>query len=158
MDELPDEGFTLRLIDTHWTKVAAVMVCQDEETKDWLTAKVPTLTVWEGSRLKMVGLDALPTYKRVAPWFPGPVEDMEHYFQQLHRLNQGLDTSQWRVYEHKEEPNGVHLVLSIDKASVIMLERMGWRPFSGRGQTTFSLLGVKPEGKKEEKKAEEEGG
>jgi len=25
---------------------------------------------------------------------------------------------------------------------------MGWRPFSGAGQTIFSLLGVKTEGKK----------
>jgi hypothetical protein len=68
------------------------MVCQDEETRDWLAARVPTLVVWEGSRLKMVGLGALPTYERVVAWFPGPVEDLERYFQWLHRLNQGLDT------------------------------------------------------------------
>jgi hypothetical protein len=39
------------------------MVCQDQETGDWLAARVPTLAAWEDSRLKMVGLDALPTYK-----------------------------------------------------------------------------------------------
>jgi len=50
-------------------------------TTGWLAGKVPTLRAWEGSRLKMVGLDALPTYKRVVAWFPGPVEDMERYFQ-----------------------------------------------------------------------------
>jgi len=42
------------------------MVCQDEVTKDWLAAKVPTLMAWKGSRLKVVGLEALPTFKRVA--------------------------------------------------------------------------------------------
>jgi len=47
--------------------------------------------LWESSRVKMVGLDALPTYKRVAGWFPGPVEDMECYLQQLHRLNWGTE-------------------------------------------------------------------
>jgi hypothetical protein len=36
VDELPEEGFTPRLIDTYWTKGAAIVVCQDEETKDWL--------------------------------------------------------------------------------------------------------------------------
>ena len=54
LDELPEEGVIPRLIDTYWTKGAAVILCQDEETKDWLAAKVPTLTAWEGSRLKMV--------------------------------------------------------------------------------------------------------
>jgi hypothetical protein len=57
------------------------MVCHDEETRDWLVRKVPNLKVWKGSRLKMVGMDALPTYKRVVAWFLGPVEDTKYYFQ-----------------------------------------------------------------------------
>ena len=57
------------------------MVCQYAQTGDWLVSKVPTLKAWKGSRLKMVGLDALPTYKRVMAWFLVPVEDMEHYVQ-----------------------------------------------------------------------------
>jgi len=40
-----------------------------------------------------------------------------------------------------------HLVLSIDAASIAMLEGLGWCPFSGVGQATFSLLGVKPRGR-----------
>jgi hypothetical protein len=57
------------------------MVCQDEETRDWLGTKVPTLTAWKGSRLKMVCLDALPTYKRVVAWFLGPAGDTKCLFQ-----------------------------------------------------------------------------
>jgi hypothetical protein len=54
--------------------------------------KIPTLKAWESSRLKMVGLDALPCYKRVAPMCPGPVKDTKRYFQRLRTLNRGLDT------------------------------------------------------------------
>jgi len=120
------------------------MVCQDEETREWLAARVPTLVAWEGSRLKKVGLDSLPNYKRVVAWFLGPVEDTKLYFQRLRRLKQGQDT---RVYERKEEPKEVCLVLSID-TSVATREEMGWRPLSGVGQAIISLLGAKPEGKK----------
>jgi len=77
VDGLPEEGFTPRLVDSYWSKGAAIMVCQDEPTRDWLAECVPTMTAWEGSRLKVVGMDALPTYKRVAAWFPGPEEDTE---------------------------------------------------------------------------------
>ena len=56
--ELPEEEFAHRLTDTYWTKEPTIIVCQDEETRDGLAT-------WEGSRLKMVGLDALPTYKKV---------------------------------------------------------------------------------------------
>jgi len=56
------------------------MVCQDGPTRDWLADRVPTMAAWEGSRLKDVGMDALPTYKRVAAWFPATVEDTEQLF------------------------------------------------------------------------------
>jgi len=81
VDELPEVGFTPRLIDMFWTKGAAIVVCQDEETTDWLASHIPTLRAWEDSRLKMVGLDALPTCKRVVTWFLGPVEDTGRYLQ-----------------------------------------------------------------------------
>jgi hypothetical protein len=148
VDELPKEGLTPRLVDSYWTKGAAIMVCQDEAMRDWLISKVPTLEAWEGSRLKIVGLDALPTFKRVAAWFLGPVEDTERYFTRLRRLNRGLDTGQWRVHERRADPNGVHLVLSIDSVLVTILEGLRWRPFSGVGQAIFSLLGTTPEGRK----------
>jgi hypothetical protein len=38
-------------------------------------------------------------------------------------------------------------VLSIDTASVAVLEGLKWRPFSGVAQAVFSLPGAKPEGK-----------
>ena len=124
------------------------MVCQDSETKECLESQTPTMEACEDSRLKVVGLDALPTYKRIAAWFPGPVEDTERLFLRLRSLNRGLNTETWRVYERREEPNGVRLVLSVDSASITVLEGLRWRPFSGVGQAVFSLFGPKPEGKK----------
>jgi len=148
VDKLPEEGFTPRLVNMFWTKGAAVVVCQDEETRDWLASHVPTLRAWGNSRLKMVGLDSLPTYKRVAAWLPGPVEDTLRYLQLLRRLNRGLDTEKWRVYKLRKEPHGVRLVLSVDSKSITALERLRWRPFSGVGHAIFYLLGAKPEERK----------
>ena len=77
VDELPEEGFTPRLVNSYWAKGAAIMVCHDEPTKDRLVDRVPTLLTGEDSRLKLVGLDDLPTYSRVVAWFLGPAEDAE---------------------------------------------------------------------------------
>ena len=124
------------------------MVYQDSDTKEWLESETPTIEAWEGSRFKFVGLDSLPIYKGMAAWFPGPLEDTEQLFLRLRRLNRGLKTETWRVYERREEPNVVRLVLSVDSVSVTVLEGLRWRPSSGVGQAVFSLLGPKPEGKK----------
>jgi hypothetical protein len=48
----------------------------------------------------------------------------------------------------KINPNGFCPVPSIDTTFVAALEEKGWRPFIGVGNVTFSLLCVKPEGKK----------
>jgi hypothetical protein len=57
VDGPPEEEFTPRLVDAYWGKGAAIMVCQDQDTCDWLAGLVPTMTAWEGSRLKIVGLE-----------------------------------------------------------------------------------------------------
>jgi hypothetical protein len=137
VDGLPEEGFTPRLTDMYWTKGAAVVVCQDEKTRDWLASSVSTLRSWEGSKLKMVGLEALPTYRIVLAWLPGPAEETGQYLQRLRRLNRGLETDNWRVCERKEESNGVRLVLSVDSRSIAALEKCSWRPFSGVGRATI---------------------
>jgi len=147
VDELPGKGFTPRLADFYWSKGAAILVYQHEMTRDCLAAKVQNLVAWEGSRLKVVGLEALPTFKRVAVWFSGPAEVTERCFSQLRRLNRGLDTGQWMVYERREHPNGIRLVLSFDAASATILEVFRWKPFSSVGKAVFSLLGAKPEGR-----------
>jgi len=121
------------------------MVCHDELTKDCLTAKLPTLAVWEFSRLKMVSLDTLPTYKRVAAWFSGPVE---RYLLLLLRLKRGLDTGHWKVYERTRwNPVGPALCSALTQLSPHWRE---WRgdPSLGWEKTIFSFLGAKAEGKK----------
>jgi hypothetical protein len=73
----------------------------------------------------MMDLVALPSYKRLVAWCPGPVEDMKRYFQQLLRLNRGLDIGHWRVYERRGEPSGVHHVLSIDFPPAVAMGKKG---------------------------------
>ena len=79
VDGLPEEGLTPRLVGSYWAKGAANMVCHDEATKDWLAATVPTLSAWEGTRVTLMGLDDLPTYRWVVTRLPGPAEDAERY-------------------------------------------------------------------------------
>jgi hypothetical protein len=97
VDELPEEGFTPRVSDSYWAKGAAIMVCDDKATREWLATKVPTLAAYLGSQPKLVGLEDLLTYRRVVAWFLGPGEDKEQYFLWLQRLNRGLETGLWRV-------------------------------------------------------------
>jgi hypothetical protein len=50
----PEEGLILKLIGTYWAKGAAIVVCQDKETQDWLRSNVPVMKAWEGCRLEFL--------------------------------------------------------------------------------------------------------
>jgi hypothetical protein len=123
VDELPEEGFTPRLINTYWARGAAILVARTSRTRIGWVVRYQRL---RHGRLKMVDLEAPPTYTRVVAWFLGSMEDMEHYFQRLCRLNQGMNTDNWRVNEYKEKSNRVCLVLSIDSSTITALEWIRW--------------------------------
>lgn len=57
----PEEGFIPKLIGIYWAKGAAIVVCQDTETRDWLRSNVPVMKAWEDCRLEVFA-----PYKRVA--------------------------------------------------------------------------------------------
>jgi hypothetical protein len=43
VDMLPKDGFTPRLINMYWTKGAAIVLCQDEETRNGGTGCSPCI-------------------------------------------------------------------------------------------------------------------
>jgi hypothetical protein len=62
VDELPEESFTPRLISTYWERETANLVVRTSRPGiGWVVRYQPI----RHGRLKMVGLEAPPTYKRV---------------------------------------------------------------------------------------------
>jgi hypothetical protein len=43
VDKLPEEGFIPGLVDSHWAKGSVIMICLDEETKNWWASSVSAL-------------------------------------------------------------------------------------------------------------------
>jgi len=90
-------GMNTKYVETLYIAEIWLVLTSNTPTSDCLADKIPTVTAWEGSRLKVVSMDALRTFKRVAAWFPGPVQDTERLLTRLRRLNRGLDIRNWEV-------------------------------------------------------------
>ena len=92
MDEFPEKEFTPRLTDTYWAKGAAYVLCQNQETQDWLHSKVPEMKAGKAPHTHtMVGMEVLVI---MAAWFLSPPQDTKCLLQCLCRLNQGPNTGQ----------------------------------------------------------------
>jgi hypothetical protein len=53
VDEIPEEKFVPRPVDSYWAKEAAILVCHD-----WLAARVPTLGMLEYEEMRSQGRGA----------------------------------------------------------------------------------------------------
>jgi hypothetical protein len=104
------------------------------------------MNVWNGSKPRMVVLEALTTYKRVVAWFRTPWRIRSACFSGSVNIHWGLDT---RVYERKEELSVVRLVISIDYTTI---EGLKWRPFSGVGQEVFPFSELSQKGRSKKKR------
>jgi hypothetical protein len=71
MDELPEEGFTPGLADSYWAKGAAIMVCQDQETCNWLAGLVPNMRAG-GLQAQNGGSGSSVHLQKSCSLYPGP--------------------------------------------------------------------------------------
>jgi hypothetical protein len=76
-DELPKKGFTSRLINTYQQKELPLWYARMRRPGTGWVVRYQLLRYGRTFRLKIVGLEALPTYKEVVAWFLGPVKDRE---------------------------------------------------------------------------------
>ena len=95
-------GMKTKSVETSYIAEIWLVLTSITPTRDWLADKIPTVTAWVGSRLKVVSMDALRTFKRVAAWFPGQMQDTERLLTRLRRLNRGLDTRNWEGQRGQE--------------------------------------------------------
>lgn len=148
IDNLPVNGPTpphcIRFKNSYADRGSVIAVC-NEATKSWLVKVAPTLELDDGCKLKAVEVKDLLEYKKVAAQIPGPPVESELIMKRLQRQNPDLATLRWRITERKEvEEKDVHLVLTLDTASLEILEnKYAWRPAYGMGEAEFTLLPYK---------------
>jgi hypothetical protein len=127
MDGFPEQGFTPRLVDTYWAKGAAIMVCQDQDTRDWLARLVPTLGSLGGLQVQDSGAWRLCLLLRgLWPGFRAPWRTRGHFFGVIVGCTGVLETGQWRTYERRR-----NLMRSYLSSVWIRHQSMRWREWSG---------------------------
>lgn len=67
-----------------------MVVCKDMATVVWLMGKVPSIRWEAGTTLNTVGLDALPTIRKVFVWIPSLPQDLDKTLGRVSRLNPGV--------------------------------------------------------------------
>ncbi|KAG8239717.1 hypothetical protein J437_LFUL019155 [Ladona fulva] len=71
-----------------------------------------------GTIFKVVDADQL-VKRKVMVWVPGPIKfDTRTHFERLEKVNPGLKTTLWRLYDRVTSPSGTKFVIGVDEASV----------------------------------------
>lgn len=118
-----------------WTYSGEIVriVCEDENTLEWLTKSVASLRPWESAALAVVRLDQLPRLTKAALWIPvEPESDREEKEVVVSRLagqNPTVNVRRWCLFHHeaKEDPRGLLLVFGIGDEDIQILRARSMR-------------------------------
>lgn len=126
---------------------AVVVRGKDEMSLGWLFERIRHITLWEGARLSLVGLDALQKRHRAAVWVPGPPEPVVVVLGLLERQNPGIVTGAWHVFAENVGASleGRNLILGVPESSVLKLRALDFKLSYGLEQVTINLLGARSE-------------
>ncbi|CAG9818808.1 unnamed protein product [Phaedon cochleariae] len=114
----------------HFRPSMLVVDCVNQETADWMRAKAPSLSTWEGSELMVCLGDDIPRAHTITVFFPRSTDlEPEKLLTLVSTQNRGLQTQLWRTLGSKKEGNGQLLNLGMDDESCEAIRNMGYTIF-----------------------------
>lgn len=118
-----------------------MIVCADVFSKKWLEREVPKLVVWKTSCLRVVNayFHTAKLIKTVV-YIPGPKETASKVLQRLCRMNPGLSTIGWRIYNRCQSKFGETMTLGIDEISLANLKLINYQPYYGLTRLDFQIV------------------
>ncbi|XP_072378182.1 uncharacterized protein [Diabrotica undecimpunctata] len=125
-----------RLMDR---KGAAIVVCNDGYTKEWLDSLIPQLKRRDGKDLRIANLQETVNGKiRAILWVPKHyINDKEYLTKTLAKENPGLDTGHWIIRPRKNKKTGVQILINQDDVSC--LKKLNMEPLFERKRVKVEI-------------------
>lgn len=120
---------------------ALIYICADQQSGQWLIKAIDNYRLESGARLKATDAIKLPKPVKVAiKTWDKVAQNQEELLDWIAHLNPGLHTERWRVLDTQSEPKGQRLILLIDRDSYTIIQRTGYKLFTGLSQSTVKVL------------------
>lgn len=148
VEAIPLDGIRVSFSYCSYKPGYMILTCVNEESKKWITSTIPTLTPWEGAKLKCMDGDDLPKPFIHLVWIPGQVEiTPKSILERMMRQNEGMCTTNWVVVNDLKNEKGHTLTVSVDAKSEKYLKERDYSVYLRFGKVTFRPKG-KPIAKK----------
>ncbi|PNF41280.1 hypothetical protein B7P43_G01460, partial [Cryptotermes secundus] len=120
---------------------ALIYICADQQSGQWLIRAIDNHRLQSGTRLKATDARNLPKPVKVALRTRDKIaQNQEELLKWIADLNPGLHTENWRVLDKQSESKGQRLILFIDRDSYTIIQRTGYKIFTGLSQGTVKVL------------------
>ena len=142
-DKHAEEGKPpLRFQGTKMTGNSITVTASDRHSRDWILEMAVSAHPLPEHELEAIELSKIVRLQRAMLWIQGKwTPPLPMVFKRLEVQNPGLNTRHWRVYDRKDEPKGLRLVLGVDEASVEVLRGLNFRPYLRLDRAHLTLLG-----------------
>lgn len=117
--------------------------CANLSTQEWFSKSIiPKFTLfppWQNAEFLFDVINnnqenILEKRVQAKIWFPGLKFKSDDYLEMLQAQNNSLDTTLWSIINRKDAIEGVHLYITIDKLSALILNSINKRLYFGSGR------------------------
>jgi hypothetical protein len=120
---------------------ALIYTFADQQSGQWLIRAIDVHRLGSGARLKATDARSLPNPIKVALRVRDNVAQIQdELLSWIQHLNPGLHTENWRVLGRQSEPKGQRLFLHIDRDSLGIIEKTGYKIFTELSQDVVKVL------------------
>lgn len=119
-----------------------MVLCEDQESQNWLMAEVPKLKPWPEAELSIIIESELPKPNVGTAFLPfSEAKTVERAVGIMKAQNRGLNIDRWRILNKRVEETGHIVTFSIDEASVEVLKANKGQATLGFKKIYFKLKG-----------------
>lgn len=114
--KLPDATEMPKFTSTVRRETYIIIQADNEYSRDWLFAVIPTLNLLSNRKLFCMPAKELPKMKKGLLWLPGKqkLENAE-ILSRLKRHNDNINPLSWRVFSRHEEKHGLRLMIGVSE-------------------------------------------
>ena len=140
-DVTPLEGHMPKILRSTLQAGAAIILCNDEETANWLNENFHGNKEVVGTALKVLSASSLPKPVKVAFKTKDTyTKEPALLLKRLNRLNPELKSEEWRFIHKLVEPHSIRWIFEVDQVAAEAIRRADFGAYTGLDRGIFKIL------------------
>jgi hypothetical protein len=136
------EDFHPQFLDCFKRRGNLIIICNNQDSVDWLKTTVPTLVPWEGAECKALEPTEVPNLMDILITIPGDV-DSATLLHRIEKQNEDIQTANWNLTSKKQDDSkkNTTYTFAVEESVVEQIKKLNYKLFINFSRIHVRYLG-----------------